>query len=448
MVEITNRKELEAWLEDQPREVAVAIAARAAWRVVPLFMRLVVNWPDKRNLDDDVQSWFRCILTPGVAVVYPTPEIGDAVAVAAATASDASVAGYDYAVVAYSVYAAAETYAFSGVQAADAAAKAVYAVAYAADFIADGAPNKDEFVEDSMTALWKTVSTDCASIERGVAPVDLFASPVWESKMPVAVANFEQDFAAWLQGGPLAFWARLYEDVRDGKRLNFEMLRDIALIPDEDWQKGAAHMASLIAEVEGRYEGDGPDDRAAIEQERERSGDALRQHVQRLIGQAKATEINAVGLAWQIKSAINAHCNNNADCGNEIPDELKPFDAIAGVLAKIGKELAQSELAGRAKEKTAEELEVLVAELQLRIKQLEQELKASKEKQVAGLIKAGFYRSLGTQISLALTSGVVGAATYIVAPEFSGEIAGRIGDWFTGQFEEPSIVLPQITSES
>jgi hypothetical protein len=36
LVEIANREELEAWLKGQNRDVAIAIAARAASRVAPL----------------------------------------------------------------------------------------------------------------------------------------------------------------------------------------------------------------------------------------------------------------------------------------------------------------------------------------------------------------------------------------------------------------------------
>ena len=36
MAEFEERKELEAWLEKQPREVSVVIAARSALRVLPL----------------------------------------------------------------------------------------------------------------------------------------------------------------------------------------------------------------------------------------------------------------------------------------------------------------------------------------------------------------------------------------------------------------------------
>ena len=38
LVGIRNRKDLESWLESRPREDAVALAARAALRVVPLLV--------------------------------------------------------------------------------------------------------------------------------------------------------------------------------------------------------------------------------------------------------------------------------------------------------------------------------------------------------------------------------------------------------------------------
>ncbi|MQY41056.1 hypothetical protein GG681_00230 [Epibacterium sp. SM1969] len=52
------------------------------------------------------------------------------------------------------------------------------------------------------------------------------------------------------------FWARWYEAIMDGHPLtgdwesHWQLLHDIALIPDEDWQKGAEHMAALIEEIE------------------------------------------------------------------------------------------------------------------------------------------------------------------------------------------------------
>ena len=48
-------------------------------------------------------------------------------------------------------------------------------------------------------------------------------------------------------------WTDWWEDRRDGKPYNIEMEREIVLIPDEDWQKGPAHVNPMIAEIRAKY---------------------------------------------------------------------------------------------------------------------------------------------------------------------------------------------------
>jgi len=49
------------------------------------------------------------------------------------------------------------------------------------------------------------------------------------------------------------FWIKWYDSVLAGKPLNGDMLIEIARIKDEDWDKGEAHIAQMIAKIEGRY---------------------------------------------------------------------------------------------------------------------------------------------------------------------------------------------------
>ncbi|MEM7525799.1 MAG: hypothetical protein AAF360_19000, partial [Pseudomonadota bacterium] len=49
------------------------------------------------------------------------------------------------------------------------------------------------------------------------------------------------------------FWLRWYQRCLVGKPLNWEMQRDIALIPNPDWKAGPEHLAAEIAKIEARY---------------------------------------------------------------------------------------------------------------------------------------------------------------------------------------------------
>ncbi|MDA5092489.1 hypothetical protein O2N63_00100 [Aliiroseovarius sp. KMU-50] len=53
--------------------------------------------------------------------------------------------------------------------------------------------------------------------------------------------------------GAFNFWADWYQGFLDGKPLDWELQRRVALIPDEDWENGPEHIAQKIEEIKAAY---------------------------------------------------------------------------------------------------------------------------------------------------------------------------------------------------
>ena len=49
------------------------------------------------------------------------------------------------------------------------------------------------------------------------------------------------------------YWRDWYQGFLDGKPLDWELQRRVALIPDEDWEKGPEHIAEKIEEIRAEY---------------------------------------------------------------------------------------------------------------------------------------------------------------------------------------------------
>ncbi len=124
-------------------------------------------------------------------------------------------------------------------------------------FAADNAAQKSLHVLAAVyfyERFWSARSSECQLLEQGV---DLHLTPLWRSGVPEAAKNAWRDARDWMQRTPgYEFWIRWYEAALAGCPLtgdwdsHWQLLHDIALISNEDWEKGAEHVAGLIAEIE------------------------------------------------------------------------------------------------------------------------------------------------------------------------------------------------------
>ncbi|AOZ69852.1 hypothetical protein LPB142_11410 [Rhodobacter xanthinilyticus] len=243
--EIRDEKTLQAWLAARPETTqqrdAVIIAHRAAMRVLPLFVQeLNEGWAQKHGLT--ALPVLRPNLTSGATVGNPAPEVKKA-AVFAATAAAAATTR------------SATTRSAAATRSATTADSAAFAAAFAAT-AADSAFAATTADSAFAAAAWTQIQSDAAKLETSANPEQ---SALWPDA-PEALQQAWATARAWLTVHPgHDFWIRWYEAALAGRPLtgdwetHDELLTDIALIPDEDWEKGAEHIAALIAEIEARH---------------------------------------------------------------------------------------------------------------------------------------------------------------------------------------------------
>ena len=216
-----DREKLESWLKNRPREDAILIAQRAALRVFPLLASRMSKAEARSHFAKSTPV-LRCYLTAGVARRYPAPEVRAAASLASAAAS-------------IDVAAAA-----AAASATDAAAPA-----FAAAFTA-AASAKD--------VSWQQVKQDVSILQSGG---DILFAPLWHSDPPATILQAEQtclEALALEAGDPNSFWHRWYLAAKRGAWLDWDLQRDIALIPNPVWKEGPKAVLAAIAEIEVRHD--------------------------------------------------------------------------------------------------------------------------------------------------------------------------------------------------
>lgn len=280
---IDNLDAFEAWLNNQPKEVACVMAHRTAARMWPIIALDVVHeefhstW--RANL---TKSTLRCSLASRLVCIEPNAPR----ATAAARAADANASS-------------------------------------AADDVA------------GQAYVWESLSADVKRIEDGMRPVDLVQAPLWpDAPMPRKLAENWQslrdvlvrDDANW------QFWIDFYEGILAGGAYapaRIALMDKVAQMPDEFWEKPArevnAHIAGMYQEFLDSQRPAAPpvDQRGAF--------------LKMLLAEPLQTVAQADMLAGQIErvaQAIRAESNT--------PDGVELFESMAMQMRQISRIVADA----------------------------------------------------------------------------------------------------------
>lgn len=254
--DIRDETSFSRWLQEtnQPREACIALAHRAAMRILPVAWAYAIE-----NTPPLVIPVLRAHLIAGVAGCGPvglrTGE-GQASALREAAEAAARDAGFPPTRgardAAGSIILSPEDFTRS---AAENAAKAAGAATWAA---AENAPR--DAADDAAFAValantteveWGELCSDCEGLRSGkpLADLPLFhgLQPLWASEMAI-LSHLGMEWS---------FWKHWYRNTLFGEPQNWRMLREIAIQPDKFWQGSDTEINARIAEIVARYEIEG-----------------------------------------------------------------------------------------------------------------------------------------------------------------------------------------------
>ncbi|MGP1358072.1 hypothetical protein [Roseicyclus sp.] len=248
---ISTIEEFGEWLETQPREVCVAIAYRAAMRVLPL-AALVLDGRDEWA--EMALTAFRACLTSGVVAAGPSSveAVADLVNAAIAAHISAGDAARDA-----GDYASADAAARAATDVAAGAAAAAWSVEQSSQDTTGYAAYPARYATpytDADAAVWPAARS-AVYADTALTPGKLAKSAI--PAVPDVAADIAQlakgkiDLLA--SGGPWAFWAEWYARAMAGDPLPWALQEKIALIPDAIWKAGPEAVAAEIERIEAAF---------------------------------------------------------------------------------------------------------------------------------------------------------------------------------------------------
>ena len=245
-VRIESKDDLEKWLNvlpgEQRRQVAVAIACRAALRVVPV-----------------VETWLRGDEGRAIDIVLPIfRAMAASWAVAVGPAGDAELRNAAHAAAAFAAPALRATDTTDAADAAYSAADAAYSAAYAAAYAAAVYAAYAAYAAARAAAAdaWEAVKADVNAIVNGESVPEMVNTPLWPNGTPAWVQELWDSMKRRLlarEDEHWEVWTNWYDVRLDPSKAIpcysppiEELERKRVLLPDELWQQGPAAVNAEI----------------------------------------------------------------------------------------------------------------------------------------------------------------------------------------------------------
>lgn len=252
--DIKDVDSLKAWLETQPLDACIALGHRAAMRVAPLFWRCVP--PVAVVSDFTAEPILRACIVTTNSKAAPKQEAFEAGRAASRVAKDMGTfagaqrnqanPGENYA----PFYMAASYSAFTASDAAFAPPASVDASARNDVYNAIDSTRRTLQFAEFETDMWLPIVVDARILSSGENPNAILSQPLWPNRENPLDLAWGKVRAGWTAAEPdWQFWIDWYEDALAGREPDWDLLHDIALIPDDDWNAGADHVNALIADL-------------------------------------------------------------------------------------------------------------------------------------------------------------------------------------------------------
>ncbi len=250
--EIVDRDSLEAWLKSQPVELikpfSVKVASRASLRMLPDMWGSVQYRGGIKGKNRDPLPFLRCELNTFIEAVFPSQENRNAAKNAEKIAS--SILGAPMAETRIDAVLNVTNAVLSAINDTDKAA--FFASCVGANFF---------FGETAQAVVnkyfWSEIQADCETLSSGA---DRAIWPLWKNSRD-PLNEYWGKIRSWILSNSevsgsvdWSFWINWYQDVLEGREPDWDMLYEIALIPDEDWEKGPEHINNeVIAGIVEKY---------------------------------------------------------------------------------------------------------------------------------------------------------------------------------------------------